>query len=269
MIEFLQNKMDALGYHADLCQIDNGNIHYVYSIKGKDLILKVRSNHASKYPDVGINAQDIQKEIDILKITNDISIDNIKIPQLVEYEVNDENLPSWMIIESLGNPYDFYNCDINRGLSNDDFFRLGKNFSNLHSAIQRSELFDMLNDANGKDYFERYFEHKVGKVTEHQDLFSELKLNTSYLVHGDLIPKNLIFRENNLSVIDWEYTHFGSLELELALFLSEMEKGTKKKIPKDAQKALITGYSSTDGQNIKINERLLYKVNDAFSLKVR
>ncbi len=260
--KILQNKINILGYSSDLNEVKNGSIHYIFLMEKYGLVMKVRSDHAREYPDVAINPQDIQKEINIIKCAHNLSSTDICIPKVINYEVNEPDQPSWMIMEAVGRLTEFYNLVLaEKGVTNDELFKLGEIFSIFHKTIQDPKLLKVINDENPSDYFEKYFEHKVGKIEEekNKELYEALHECSKYVVHGNLAPKNMIFKNNALSIVDWEYAHIGSIELELALFIVALKNDLKCSLPEGAIDYFIAGYCNDRPNSGGINENLVRK----------
>jgi thiamine kinase-like enzyme len=261
MLEFLNNKIDVLDQVADLTRINNGSVHYLYYLKDQNIILKVRSNHASAFPEVSIDPMEIQKEIDILKAVDSINFENIKVPKLLQCEVNSASTSSWMAIESVGEAENFLNASSNKRLDNEDFYRLGKHFKNMHTMLNDNEsLRNILNDFNKNNYFERYFEHKIGKISRNKKLYQGLSSKIPKVVHGDLTTKNLLFENNKISVIDWEYAHVGSIELELGIFLSSYFRGNGISKDNTSIASLIDGYNYNEETIDKEGRKTILKI---------
>ena len=104
----------------------------------------------------------------------------------------------------------------------------GRLLGTLHAATwQDKRVAELLGD---RSYFEAlrvepYFQHIADRNTEYPDIRSlifQLRTHQWCLVHGDFSPKNLLFKDGKLVLIDFEVGHFGDPAFDIGFFLSHL-----------------------------------------------
>lgn len=228
--------------------INAGNMNFILKIKTNTtyLILKQANNYVEKYPQIAAPINRINIEYCFYLEINKNETLNTFTPKILGFDSTHFILCLAFIYNSIDANYIYKN---NEHLSDNNIKKLCNYLSVLHQNFKSnstSTLFENkeMRSLNHAHIFDLPFQKNNGfELDQIQQGLSDLALpykeneqlkriitqagekylaNDKYLLHGDFYPGSWLKTNNNIYVIDNEFTFHGPREFDIAVFIAHL-----------------------------------------------
>ena len=239
IISSLMNKgyIKSVNDVLSIKHINVGLINYLFSIrlKNRDLIAKLARNFCRFAPDIRINKNRLEKEVQAINLFHSL----IKTNQFPKIEYYDKK-NSVLMMKKLPDDYKLldeaiFNAVLDLKLPK----KLGAFLAELHNATAGNKAIRAQFGDNGMlvDFkFPVLYENITNDpiiIKEIDILKNDLLSNKICLIHSDFKPNNILSTNKDFCVIDFEQSHYGDPALDICYtpaiyFLAMMRNYNKK-----------------------------------------
>ncbi len=244
------------------CNIDKNIIlnENLIELFGDDIEIKMfYSEEYEREYDVYCISNGIKKAI-LKKVTNpkEIHINNFLndknfnfIPKIIGFLKIDNN--TWMITSFVEEKSYIYSesilLELIDDLSNLNGSLLGSKINNAEKKIIK--FWSKIDNKLLNDFSSELNKNEIQTIIDSQNILDSCKRT---LIHGDMIPLNILISEDGIKIIDWEHLSFSPYVLDISRLLGDYNK-TVKWIESKYEKKMLDRYFD----NLKAKLKISYK----------